>query len=131
MKRGRRIGEINSVFLYISGGLFWVPLKIHGQKVCTYVHTVKWPTTPVTGSLVTQDDGSTTIEPVVGLRNSARFPTSARLDLKTGRAIATSKGNVRMDELSFTALPEGRIDTRTTHDYWMGITPSFQVLWTF
>ena len=110
------------------------------------IHT-GWPTTPVTGSVVTLPDGSTEIQPVVGLRNSARFPTYARLDLKTGRAISTSKGNVRVelsivnltnrqnaccvDEFSFAALPDGRIDTQTTFDYWMGITPSFQVLWTF
>ena len=110
------------------------------------IHT-GWPTTPVMGSRVTRDDGSTTIEPVVGLRNSARFPTYARLDLKTGRAIATSKGNVRVelsitnltdrenaccvDEVYFATGPGGRIETQTTFDYWMGITPSLQILWSF
>jgi hypothetical protein len=110
------------------------------------IHT-GWPTTPVTGSAVTLPDGSTEPEPVAGPRNSARFPTYARLDMKTGRTIATAKGNVRVelsianltdrknaccvDEVQFEAGPAGRIDARTTLDYWMGITPSLQVAWSF
>ncbi len=110
------------------------------------VHT-GWPITPVTGSAVGLPDGSTAIEPVAGPRNSERYPTYARLDLKAGRTIATAKGNVRVelsivnvtdrenaccvDEVQFAARPDGRIDSKTTYDYWLGITPSLQVLWTF
>ncbi len=115
-------------------------------SVSGIIHT-GWPTTPVTGSVVTLPDGSTEIEPVSGPRNSARFPTYARLDLKTGRAIATARGSVRVelsivnltdrsnaccvDEVQFEASPGGRIDTQTTYDYWPGITPSLQILWRF
>ena len=110
------------------------------------VHT-GWPTTPVTGRAVTLPDGSTAIEPVPGPRNSDRYPTYARLDLKAGRVIATGKGSVRVelsiknvtdrenaccvDEVKFAAGSGGRIDSTTTLDYWLGITPSLQVLWTF
>ena len=110
------------------------------------VHT-GWPTTPVTGRVVTLPDGSTQIEPVPGPRNSARFPTYARLDLKTGRTIATVKGSVRVelsianltdrknaccvDEVHFEAGPDGLIQTTTDLKYWLGITPSLQVLWKF
>jgi len=110
------------------------------------VHT-GWPTTPVTGRAVTLPDGSTEIEPVLGPRNSARFPTYARLDVKTGRRFQTAKGDVRLelsilnltdrenvccvDEIQFQARPDGGIETLTSYDTWMGITPSFQVLWSF
>ncbi len=110
------------------------------------VHT-GWPTTPVTGSVTALPDGSMEIEPVVGVRNSARFSTYARLDLKTGRAIATAKGNSRIefsvvnltdrknaccvDEVQFEARPDGSIDSKTTFDPWLGITPSLQFVWAF
>jgi hypothetical protein len=110
------------------------------------VHT-GWPTTPVTGIPVTQPDGSTEIAPVLGPRNSTRLPAYARLDMKTGRSFATSKGVVRVelsvvnltdrenaccvDEVQFEQGPSGRIEAATEYDYWMGITPSFQVAWSF
>ena len=62
-------------------------------------------------------------------------------------ALATSKGNVRVelsitnltdrenaccvDEVYFATGPGERIETQTTFDYWMGITPSLQILWSF
>jgi hypothetical protein len=110
------------------------------------IHT-GWPTTPVTGRVVTLPDGSTEIEEVVGPRNSARYPTYARLDVKTGRAIATAKGNVRVelsvmnltnrqnvcciDEIQFEAAPDGSVTSSSELKYWLGITPSLQVLWSF
>jgi hypothetical protein len=110
------------------------------------VHT-GWPTTPVTGRVVTLPDGSTEIEEVVGPRNSARYPTYARLDVKTGRAIATAKGSVRVelaimnltnrqnvcciDEIQFEEAPDGSVTSTSELKYWLGITPSLQVLWSF
>ena len=82
-----------------------------------------------------------------GPRNSARFPTYARLDLKTGRAITTAKGSLRVelsivnvtdrknvccvDEVQLQERPDGGIDGTTTYDDRLGITPSLQILWTF
>ena len=57
------------------------------------IHT-GWPTTPVTAEVIEAPDGSSEIVAVNGPRNSARFKTYARLDLKTGRAIRTSKGEL-------------------------------------
>ena len=110
------------------------------------IHT-GWPTTPLTGSVVTLANGSTTIEPVAGLRNSARLPTYARLDVKTGRSFMTSKGNVRVelsivnltdrknaccvDDVYFVTGTDGSVATRTTLKYWLGITPSLQLIWAF
>ena len=110
------------------------------------VHT-GWPMTPVTGREITLPDGSTEIEPVPGPRNSDRLPTYARLDLRAGRAFATAKGNVRVeltvqnvtdrnnarcvDETQFGVGADGRIEGTTTLDYWLGITPSIQMIWAF
>jgi outer membrane receptor protein involved in Fe transport len=130
-------GNVLVAYVWRSGWL----LSVNGT-----LHT-GWPTTPVTGRVVALPDGSTEIEPVLGPRNSTRFPTYARLDLKTGRSFQTTKGNVRLeltivnvtdrenvcclDEVQFQARPDGSIDTQRSYDTWMGITPSFQVLWTF
>jgi len=110
------------------------------------VHT-GWPTTPVTGRVVTLPDGQTTIEQVIGSRNSARFPTYARLDLKAGRTIAAAKGSVRVelsianltdrknvccvDEVHFQEAPDGSVATSKDVSYWLGMTPSLQILWKF
>ena len=107
------------------------------------IHT-GWPTTPVTGRVVTLPDGGTEIEEVVGPRNSARYPTYARLDVKTGRAIATVKGSVRVelaisnltnrqnvcciDEIRFEAAPDGSVTSSSELKYWLGITPSLPSL---
>jgi hypothetical protein len=106
-----------------------------------------WPTTPVTGRVVTLPDGETEIEPVLGPRNSERLPVYARLDLKGGRAVSTRKGTFRfelivanatnrenaccVDEVTFTQRPDGGVDAATTIDTWMGITPSFSATWEF
>jgi hypothetical protein len=122
----------------------WAPgwsLAVNGTA-----HT-GWPTTPVTGRVVTLPDGTTEIAPVAGVRNSARYPVYARLDAKAGRTIATAKGSLSVelsiinltdrsnaccvDEVYFEANAAGGIETRTTYDYWLGITPSLQVLWRF
>jgi hypothetical protein len=110
------------------------------------VHT-GWPTTPVAGRVVTGPAGGTEIETVFGPRNSARFSTYARLDVKTGREVATAKGNVRVelavsnltnrenacciDEVQFAQRPDGSVATDVSYDTWMGITPTLQVVWRF
>lgn len=106
-----------------------------------------WPTTPVTGEPVLQPDGSTEIVAVPGERNSDRFPGYARLDLKTAYTTPLSRGRLRIevdltnvtdrknvccvDEFAFEPRPDGSFETRTSLDYWLGLTPSFQVLWSF
>ena len=106
-----------------------------------------WPTTPVTGEAELQPDGSTEIVAVPGRRNSDRFEGYARLDLKTAYATPVARGRVRIevdvtnvtdrknvccvDEFTFDTQPDGSISTRTDLDHWLGLTPSFQVLWSF
>jgi len=47
-------------------------------------------------------------------------------------ANVTDRQNVCcVDEVQFKADPDGRIETQTEYDTWMGITPTLQVLWAF
>jgi outer membrane cobalamin receptor len=110
------------------------------------VHT-GWPTTPVSAEVTTLPDGSTEIEAVPGERNSDRFPTYARLDLKARRSFSLSRGRLWLtlevvnltdrknacclNDVFFVPQPDGTIDARRQFDYWLGITPSFSVLWEF
>ncbi len=106
-----------------------------------------WPTTPVSGEARTLPDGSVVIDPVRGPRNSERFPTYARLDVKASRAISLAWGRLRVDlevvnvtdrnnvccvdEFVFAQRPDGTVDVRRELNYWLGFTPSFSLLWEF
>ena len=111
------------------------------------VHT-GWPTTPVTGEVVIDEDGEIEIEPVVGERNSEQLPTYARFDLKARRSFELPRGRLWLtlevvnltdrdniccvDEFEFELLPDGTAGPpKTLYDNWLGITPSFSVLWEF
>ena len=106
-----------------------------------------WPTTPMTAVAVPQPGGTTEIEPVVGPRNSIRFPTYARLDAKATRSIALRGGRLSfeleilnltdrdnaccVDEFTYTLLPDDSVQVDRTLDMWLGITPTFAVRWAF
>jgi len=107
-----------------------------------------WPTTPVTGVIVTPPGGGMPeIEPVLGERNTDRFATYLRFDLKASRTLATRAGNLRLDlellnltdrrnpccvdDFDFTQRPDGSIDTEPNIGYWLGLTPSFRIIWEF
>jgi hypothetical protein len=108
------------------------------------VHT-GWPTTPV--SAVRSSDGSFEVEPIVKDRNSDRFPTYARLDVKARRAFSLPRGRLWLtlevvnltDQENeccvgdFLVEPrgDGTADVEREFDSWLGITPSFSVLWEF
>ncbi len=106
-----------------------------------------WPTTPVSGEATTLPDGSVGVERVLGPRNSDRFPTYTRLDVKASRAILFAPGRLRIDlevvnltdrnnvccvdEFLFDVRPDGTVDVRRELGFWLGITPSVSVLWEF
>ncbi len=106
-----------------------------------------WPTTPVSAQLVTLPDGSTEVEPIVGSRNSDRFPYYARLDFKARRSFALPRGSLWLtleivnltdrenaccvDEFSFEPQRDGTVDVERELDSWLGFAPSFSVLWEF
>jgi len=104
-----------------------------------------WPLTPITANVNTQSDGSPAIEEELGLRNSHRLPMYARLDLKVSRTFTLSRGHVRLDldllnltdrdnaccvdEFIFSLNPDGTIKEQREIDNWLGITPSFTIIW--
>ena len=104
-----------------------------------------WPLTPITGEVITQPDGSLDIDEVLGRRNSERLSTYARLDLKVSRTFTLSSGRLRLDldvlnltdrenaccvdEFIFSLNPDGTITEQREIDNWLGITPSFTVVW--
>jgi outer membrane receptor protein involved in Fe transport len=106
-----------------------------------------WPTTPVTAALTTLPDGSTEIVAMPGARNSDRFPTYVRVDAKASRSFRLSNGRLRLDleitnltdrknaccvdEFLFTTAADGSIEAEPVLDNWLGLTPSFSVLWEF
>ncbi len=106
-----------------------------------------WPTTPATGEITTLSDGTTEVVRVPGERNSARFDVYARLDLKARRSFALERGRLSftldvvnltdrrnaccVDEIELEEQEDGSLESRRVLDYWLGITPSFGVLWEF
>jgi len=110
------------------------------------VHT-GWPTTPVSAEITTLPSGATEITPILGPRNSDRFPTYARLDVKASRSFPLSNGRLRLDlevvnltdrkniccidDFLYEPRPDGTVDVEPELSYWLGITPSFSVLWEF
>jgi len=110
------------------------------------VHT-GWPLTPVTGEVVTLPDGSLDIDESLGPRNSERLSAYARLDLKVSRTFTTRSGRLRLDldvlnltdrknaccvdEFIFSLNPDGTITEQREIDNWLGITPSFTVVWSW
>ena len=105
-----------------------------------------WPTTPVSGEIVIED-GMTVVEEVWGERNSDRFSGYARFDLKARKSFPLTHGRLWLtlevinltdrnnacclDEAFFEILPDNTVETTRVFDYWLGITPSFSLLWEF
>jgi hypothetical protein len=110
------------------------------------VHT-GWPTTPVSAVITTPPGGEPEITPILGPRNSDRFPTYARFDVMARRFFALTNGRLRLEleianltdrdnvccieDFEFTALPDGSVDVEPELSYWLGFTPSFSILWEF
>lgn len=106
-----------------------------------------WPRTPVTAELVQQPDGTWQIVPERGERNSARYPTYRRLDLRVSRVWYLRRGLVRcfFDLANLTNADNQRATSRYQFWYqggngvehhpdlesWVPILPSFGVVWEF
>ena len=101
-----------------------------------------WPTTPV---IAVDDNG----EPdwVPGERNSDRFESYERVDLRARRSFSISRSRISLtldavnlldsenpcclDEVLFVPGPGGSLSAVPTFDDWLGRTVSFSVLWEF
>lgn len=104
-----------------------------------------WPTTEVTGRLVTADDGSLTVVPILGPLNGERLHPYHRLDLRVGRSWSLSRGrlsahvdlqnlydrdNVRgSSDFRLELGADGRVVVRSEMVSWGGLLPSFGIRW--
>lgn len=106
-----------------------------------------WPTTPVGGEVVVTEDGDEEVEPVVGTRNSARYPAYARLDLRVSKLFPTLRGGWTVylevinltnrrnvcctEDFSYEIEPDGSVTVTPEYGYWAPIIPSLGVGWQF
>ncbi|MCW8985523.1 MAG: TonB-dependent receptor [Thermoanaerobaculales bacterium] len=106
-----------------------------------------WPTTPVSGGVVGFEDGEPEVEPIVGTRNSARYPAYARIDLRAGKLFPTAHGEFRLyleiinltnrknvcctEDFEFVVEPEGSVTTISEERFWAPIIPTLGIGWRF
>ena len=104
-----------------------------------------WPTTGVEATAVRNADGSVTILPVLGPRNSERLPTYHRLDLNVGRRIDLGRGSLRLflqvtnlygrdnvccaREFDYTPRPDGTVRVERKDGFWLRRLPVFGLTW--
>ncbi len=106
-----------------------------------------WPTTPVAGEIVILPGGMLDTSLIVGPRNSDRLPGYRRFDVKARRSFESSRGKLWLtlevanlldtknlccvDEFIFENGPPGPTRVARVFDPWIGIRPSFNLLWEF
>jgi hypothetical protein len=78
----------------LNAGVDWMPGPGWDLALAATVHSGR-PTTPVIGTLVAGLDGSWTIAPIFGPRNSERLPAYARADLRVSRSIRIRGSDLR------------------------------------
>jgi hypothetical protein len=109
------------------------------------VYRTGWPTTPVGARSVRNPDGSTTIEPLLGPRNSDRFPDYHRLDLRVGRQFRLGRGTLTafaeitnlydrenvccVDDIAFVAGADGAARVTSRRGLWMPRLPTLGIIW--
>jgi len=115
-----------------------------------WIYHSGWPTTAVSGEVVENPDGSTTIRPVYGPLYEEQLPDYHRLDLRAGRTVELKKrgmieyfidvqnlydrSNVagyEVDERRFMVDSNGEVIYTPKEDSWLGIIPSFGIRWRF
>jgi TonB dependent receptor-like, beta-barrel/Carboxypeptidase regulatory-like domain/TonB-dependent Receptor Plug Domain len=106
-----------------------------------------WPTTPVGAVLEPAGDGGLRIVPVLGRRNSARYPSYQRLDLRLSRRVPARRGsfqyffevtnlldraNVRaVSDFDFFPQADGTVRVVRKEERWLPRIPSFGLTWEF
>ncbi len=111
------------------------------------IYHTGWPTTPVTGEVVVTGDGEEEVEPIVGTRNSARYPAYARLDLRVSKLFPTLRGGWTVflevinltnrrnvcctEDFEYAIEPDGSVTVVPEYQYWAPIVPSIGIGWRF
>ena len=127
-------------------GLHYQRRDVWDATVSGIYHT-GWPTTPIGGVSVLNEDGEIVLEPVLGTRNSARFPDYYRVDLKARRHYQLDNGTLTffLEILNLTNSrnvccvedyfledgPNGRVEAFLKDGYWQEWIPSVGVTWKF
>lgn len=110
-----------------------------------WLYHTGWPTTRVSGQVVSDPGGSTHIEPVLGPFNGERLPDYHRLDLRLSRAWTLKLGrldtyldlqnlydrqNVRgFEDFGFERGTDGEVRVDSRKLSWGGFLPSFGIRW--
>lgn len=106
-----------------------------------------WPTTSVSAATVPGPDGATTVEPVLGRRNGARFPDYHRLDLRASRRFRLGRGDLTVfaeitnlygrdnvccvEDVVFLPQADGSVRVDREHGLWLQRIPSVGIAWKF
>ncbi len=106
-----------------------------------------WPTTPVYGEVSVNEDDEPEVRPVLGTRNSARYPPYARIDLRIGKLYPTSHGELTLyleiinltnrknvccaEDFEFEVESDGSITVIPEYRYWAPIIPTLGIGWRF
>jgi outer membrane receptor protein involved in Fe transport len=125
-------------------GMDWRQGKAWDLTLASVYHT-GWPTTGVTGVVVTNPDGTQSLQPVVGTLNSERLPDYLRLDLKVRKSFAVGQGRMGLfasvtnltnrDNVccargfSFAPGAGGTVEVNREDASWLGRTPVFGLEW--
>jgi outer membrane receptor protein involved in Fe transport len=111
------------------------------------LHHTGHPTTPVSGVLQALADGSSTIVPVLGERNSDRLPTYHRLDVDLVRTLRLGGGELRLwggvvnlldrsnvcctEDFRFVLQPDGSVTTQALEHDGLGRLFTWGLSWSF
>jgi len=107
-----------------------------------------WPTTPFRTDLTVPPGGEEPdFDEVLGPRNSERFPTYIRFDLKARGSFVVPGGMLRVeveilnlldrlnacciDDVEIEVNPDGSVDVDSRFGYWLGLTPTIRLAWEF
>jgi hypothetical protein len=96
---------------------------------------------------VVASDGTTMIQPILGARNSARFPAYHRLDMKAGRHIPVGRGKLTLflevtnlygrdnvccvEDFQFVPRSDGSVEVVKEEGFWLRQLPVFGLTWEF
>ena len=106
-----------------------------------------WPTTEVTGEVVTGPGGEEEIVPILGPRNGARYPAYHRLDARATKDFSIGRGDLTLiieilnvfntenicciDDFEFEVAEDGSVIVMPQTQRWVPIIPSVGIRYTF
>jgi outer membrane receptor protein involved in Fe transport len=109
------------------------------------VYHTGWPTTEVTAAMLSNPDGSTSLQASLGPRNAIRYPAFHRLDLKVRRHLAVGRGRLSLyaevtnlynrenvcctKGFNFTPGSDGAVQVDRVDGFWLQQIPVFGLEW--